>query len=210
MHETFKRFNHEIFNDKLKCPQFELANARTFLGKFKAKKSNPAGRNKDIAIVLSVAFNVDEKLLEDVLIHEMIHYEIFHDKIKDTSAHGDAFQARMNQINKDFGRNISTAHKINEINGVCNKPRQERNPVCVVAVITFTDGKVGFKVLPPTRLSIQKYNNGLKKAINIAKTEYYITAHEAFAPYPRSAAMKYFLIDDKIKAALKSAKKING
>ena len=57
---------------------------------------------------------MDERLLEDTIIHEMIHYHILSNQLQDTSAHGKLFRKMMDDINARFGRNVTISHKPTE------------------------------------------------------------------------------------------------
>ena len=46
--------------------------------------------------------NFDEKFIDSVLVHEMIHQYIFQNNIKDTRAHGPVFKKFMTHINREF------------------------------------------------------------------------------------------------------------
>lgn len=51
-------------------------------------------------------YDLPEREYQNVLLHEMIHYYIAYQRIKDTSAHGQVFRAMMNELNSRHGWNI--------------------------------------------------------------------------------------------------------
>lgn len=59
----------------------------------------------------SASFDLDEKVWEDTIIHEMIHYYLAYTGQNDKTAHGRNFRAIMNDINSRFGRNITISYK---------------------------------------------------------------------------------------------------
>ena len=59
----------------------------------------------DFSLNFSKLYEMDKQKLEDVVIHEMIHYYIHYHQIQDSSAHGAVFRKMMNDINTRFQRN---------------------------------------------------------------------------------------------------------
>ncbi|MDE7096898.1 MAG: SprT-like domain-containing protein, partial [Muribaculaceae bacterium] len=89
----FGKFNHEMFDDELPVPAMRISSARSFVGQFKTEKTiGFMGRTKaSYCLTLSNRYELEERVLEDVLIHEMIHFLISFRKIRDTSSHGKKF-----------------------------------------------------------------------------------------------------------------------
>ena len=80
---------------------FRLSNARTFLGqlRYSRKRSFWGGwKYGNFQFVISAGKEMDERLLEDTIIHEMIHYHILSNQLQDTSAHGKLFRKMMDDI----------------------------------------------------------------------------------------------------------------
>ena len=113
--EAFGKFNAEIFGGVLPVPHFQLSRARSFLGKLRYKVTPRAlGRKpvySDYTLIISTLYDLPQTELEDVVIHEMIHYLLMIRGIEDSSAHGPQFRSYMNAINERFGRNITISHK---------------------------------------------------------------------------------------------------
>ena len=139
LEKGFDRFNHEIFNDELPVPTMRISSARSFVGQFKTER--PVGfsirRKVSYCLTLSNRYELEERILEDVLIHEMIHFLISIRKIHDTSSHGKNFRMLMNEINRRYGRNITVSHK-------CSKEQLESDREkthSIVCLCTMTDGR---------------------------------------------------------------------
>ena len=168
LRESFNRFNSEIFGNNLPVPIFKISNARTFLGKFQHKKQPYSkGILNEFIIILSNAFDVPQEVLEDTIIHEMVHYEIAFLSIKDTSAHGNAFLSRMNEINVKYGRNLAVSQSIGKIGGVCLKPKAQRSPESMVAVLELKTDETFFKVMPLTITGFHSFCDKIERVPSV-------------------------------------------
>ena len=110
----FDEFNKLIFSGELPKIPILLGSATRVIGSFTYRvHKNFWGKKaySDLKLRFSTKFDLPENELQDVIIHEMIHYYIHFKNLKDRSAHGPLFKNLMNQINKNFGRNISIRHK---------------------------------------------------------------------------------------------------
>lgn len=114
--ECFERFNGQIFAGELPNIPIVLSRAKTFLGKVEYKSVRGFfGRilsNSDFRMKISTTYDLPEDVLEDVVLHEMIHYYIALKKIKDKSAHGPKFREMMKRINAEYGRHITISHRL--------------------------------------------------------------------------------------------------
>lgn len=206
LRDTFNRFNREIFGNGLPVPTFKVTNARTFLGKFQHKKyPYSKGILNEFIITLSNAFDVPQDVLEDTIIHEMIHYEIAFNKVKDNSAHGDVFLNRMDEINSKYGRHLSVSHKIEETGGVCLKPKAQRSPECMVAVLEMKTGETYFKVIPLTINSFHSFCDKIDRAESVKSVSFYGTFNEYFLKYPRSTSLKVYKMTDEVTKELEKS-----
>ena len=112
--EKFDEFNKLIFGGELPRIPIVLGSATRVVGAFSCKvRRNFWGKKEysDLKLRFSKKFDLPENELEDVIIHEMIHYYIHFKNLKDKSAHGPLFKNLMNQINKNFGRKISIRYR---------------------------------------------------------------------------------------------------
>lgn len=112
--EKFDAFNKLIFGGELPRIPIVLGSATRVVGAFSYKaRRNFWGKKEyfDLKLRFSKKFDLPENELEDVIIHEMIHYYIHFKNLKDKSAHGPLFKNLMNQINKTFGRKISIRYR---------------------------------------------------------------------------------------------------
>ena len=192
----FDEFNKLIFGGELPRIPIVLGSATRVVGAFSCKvRRNFWGKKEyfDLKLRFSKKFDLPENELEDVIIHEMIHYYIHFKNLKDKSAHGPLFKNLMNQINKTFGRKISIRHK-----GAVKTNEQitdEKPRYRVVAVVTMKDGKTGIKVLPRIKEKVRHYYNAVSTSPTVSKIELYITINPFFGQYPCSSALRIHYID---------------
>lgn len=206
LRESFNRFNSEIFGNNLPVPIFKISNARTFLGKFQHKKQPYSkGILNEFIIILSNAFDVPQEVLEDTIIHEMVHYEIAVLSIKDTSAHGSAFLGRMNEINAKYGRNLVVSQSIGKTGGVCLKPKAQRSPESMVAVLELKTDETFFKVMPLTMTGFHSFCDKIERVPSVKSVSFYGTFSEHFRKYPRSTSLKVYKMTDEVAKELEKA-----
>ena len=194
--QKFNEFNRQMFGGKLPPIPIEMSDAKTFLGKcvFKQRR-NSSGKLEyyDFKLRINTRADLPEQEVEDTLIHEMIHYYIHFNGIKDTSTHGKVFRQMMNDINQRFGRNITITHK--------STPEQKqqlagsRKRWHVVAVVRFHDGRSGIKVIPRIRQRIVGYRNGVLMSREIKSVDFFITNDPYFNAFPSSSALKVHILD---------------
>ena len=114
--EKYRAFNKEVFGGELPAVRLELSRARSFLGALVSKRRRTwlfgPIEHYDYRLRISTRFDLPETTLEDILLHEMIHYYIAVKNIRDTSAHGHAFRDLMKQINREYGRHISITYRV--------------------------------------------------------------------------------------------------
>lgn len=194
--KKFGEFNHLIFDDRLPLLPIQLSNAKSFLGMLVYKKRRkPFGRVEkyDFRLRISTRMDMPEAEVEDTIIHEMIHYYIDFNGIKDTSAHGQVFRQMMSDINTRFGRHITITHK--------STPEQRKQLVDtrkrwhVVAVVKFHDGRTGIKILPRIRQRIITYRNLILTSKEIKDVELYMSNDPYFNAYPVSSALKVHIAE---------------
>ena len=115
LEKRFETFNDTIFDGALAPIPLKLSRAVRSLGACTYKKRRRLfGKMKysDFSIRISTKFDLPENELEDILLHEMIHYEILSNQQQDTSAHGKLFRSRMKEINERYGRHIRISYRL--------------------------------------------------------------------------------------------------
>lgn len=191
--DAFSKFNSMCFEGKLPPVRIKLTNARTFLGKvtYSGRRDffGRVVRYENYCLRISTAFDLPENELEDVVIHEMIHYYIALNRIKDTSAHGQVFRNMMEKINSDYGRNVMVRHHGAQ---TFLSPVKGRNRVNLLCVSHLRDGNWGVTSCAATR--VLEMNRKLPRYYSLSSMEWYSSADPFFNSYPRSIKPRIYKI----------------
>ena len=114
----FDEYNARFFAGSLPPIPIKLSNARTFLGKvtFTRHRSWLFGpvRNENFVLRINTRLDLPEELIRDTILHEMIHYYIAVNHLRDTSAHGRLFRREMARINADGDRHITISYRLSK------------------------------------------------------------------------------------------------
>lgn len=208
--KKFAEFNRQMFGGSLPIPEFKLSNAKTFLGRCECKtRRKLSGRIEryDFRIKISTRGDRPENVVDDTLIHEMIHYYIGYNQLVDTSAHGKLFRSIMDKINSRFGRNITVRYK--DEDGQSGRMDDGPRRWHVVAVVRFNDGREGIKVLPRIVQRIVNYYNKVNSVSDVADIRLFMTNNPFFNRFPNSSALKvHFVSSEEIERNLLGAERM--
>ena len=191
----FDEFNALMFGGKLPKIPVALSHAASYVGLCTYKtRRRLLGKPEpyDFKLRISTRFDLPEQEVEDTIIHEMIHYYIRLNGIKDTSAHGKAFRQMMTDINRTHGRHITVSHRTTKEQreaAVSSRPRPR-----VAAIVSFKDGRQGLKLLPVDDRKITAYHRALMRSGRVSSIEYYNTSDPWFNRYPTSAAFNVLFV----------------
>ena len=214
----FDEFNERFFSGSLPPIPIRLSHAKGFLGKvtftrkpvstlfsFHPFTIHPFAQyaNTDFVLHINVRIDLPEQVVEDTILHEMIHYYIAVNQWEDTSVHGQLFRREMTRINREGNCHISISHRLTATEQAQAHIHKGR----VVAIVTFADGKKGIKVVPKQIRHILAWDKRARQTFSrssmtnnhspITDIEWYYTDDEYFAKYPSSTALRIYLIDDK-------------
>ena len=208
--QKFEEFNRQMFGGRLPKIPVELSDAKTFLGQCVCKKRRrPFGQTElyDFRLRINARVDLPEQEVEDTIIHEMIHYYIGYNRLKDASAHGPLFLGIMNEINRKFGRHLTVSHR--STSEQREQLQDKRSHYHVIAVVSFHDGRTGIKVLPRVLRSILYYYNNVLANRDIASIQLYMSNNIYFNRYPNSSALKVHFMDvSEIDKQLEGAEKM--
>lgn len=204
----FAYYNDLIWRGRLPLPRLELSHARSYIGQLSwRKETRPwAVREGDYRIRLSTAFDIPEAELDDVLIHEMIHYDIALSRIRDTSPHGRVFTAAMDDINRRFGRHVSVSRRdLKPL--VPPAPRSQRTPrQHAVAILSLSDGRRGLKVLPLNPRRIADYRKAAQRSPDVERVEIVTCKSQWLEQFPVSSAFRMHIVSrEQIEQQLREA-----
>ena len=112
----FDAYNTRFFNGSLPPIPIKLSHARTFLGKVTFVKHRTwlfgPVRHENFVLRINARIDLPESLVQDTILHEMIHYYIAVNHLRDTSTHGRLFRQEMKRINAAGNRHITISYKL--------------------------------------------------------------------------------------------------
>ena len=112
----FDEYNVLFFNGTLPPIPIKLSNARTFLGKvtFVKRRKWLFGEwvYSNFKLRINTRFDLPEELIQDTILHEMIHYYIAVNHLRDTSTNGQLFRREMKRINEQGNRHITISYRL--------------------------------------------------------------------------------------------------
>lgn len=188
----FREFNELIFNSTLPPLPVRLSKARTFLGqlRYRRKRKFFGGWKYDsFQLVISNRRDMDESLLEDTIIHEMIHYSILSNQLQDTSAHGKIFRGMMHDINARYGRNISISHTPTAE----EKEKDIEKRKHFICISHFTDGRMGITLAAKSRLFLLW--DAMSCIPQVEQCQWYLSTDPFFNRFRRSITPKVYRVD---------------
>lgn len=191
LRERFARFNTLIFGGRLPEPAITLCQVSSFVAQHKAQVRVLEDGRRELyghQLRFSTSFDLPERELEDTLIHEMIHYFLAYHGLQDRSPHGPLFKAMMASVNENHGRNIGISRRTSR--GEMDEARAARKKWHVVAILHFSSGELGVKVLPRVIPRIVEYHRGISSAANISKVNLYLTNDPFFNRFPTSTGRR--------------------
>ena len=188
--ERFAYFNGLCFEGKLPDIKLRLSSSLRTLGALRYKKSIFGQvKREDIVLSISNRLDLDQQVIEDTIIHEMIHLYILWSHIKDTSAHGVQFRRIMNHINLKHGRSITISHR-----GNAEEKNTDRIHKLRIVIISHLDsGGVGVTVCSP-RYTLAIHSVFMKWRM-VRNLEIISTYDPVFAHYPSSRTPKIYHIE---------------
>lgn len=185
--EMFDRFNALCFEGSLPPVRIGLSRSRRTLGQFRHRA---AGGARECDILISVCYDLPAEEIEDVLIHEMIHYAIWHRRIPDRSAHGPVFRRMMEEINTRHGRRLSISHR--------SSPEERRTDTArranYLCVTRWHDGRIGLTACAST--CIFSIRRAFLNDPRVESVEWRWSTDPWFNRFPRSRTARACIITD--------------
>ena len=180
LRQAFEHYNNLIFDGKLPVPKLKWSRAKTRLGQMACKRKMSWGRTKfyDFSISVSNYYKLTTEQIDDVLIHEMIHYTIAYTGLKDTSPHGIVFRGMMDKINRTFDRHITISMRTRNL-----QPRiAQQTKNFLILAIEMKDGKYFLSSVNPS--FARKLSLSLARMHEIAHYAWYQSQDEYFHNMP--------------------------
>lgn len=109
MVNTFWECNSKYFNHSLPTPIFKTFNRVDSIAKFECykNKNNSKKPIREQIIFMSDCFDYPQKNFIEIMVHEMIHYYIAWNRIKDNNPHGKEFMKIANELKEKYDLNIT-------------------------------------------------------------------------------------------------------
>lgn len=197
--ERFLHFNSQMFGGKLPMPTIELVDAGTFMGQFVADRQHTAFRLR-----INSRVDLPTQTLDDVIIHEMIHYFIAYNGLVDTTPHGAIFRSIMESINANYGRKVAVSTPASR-----QQVASKKSTWHVIAAVEMADGSLGVKVLPRVAQKVMAFEQTLKRAANVKAVSLFLHNNPFFNRFPTSVALRVHPIDRELfQANIDGAKTI--
>ncbi|MGN0201476.1 MAG: SprT-like domain-containing protein [Candidatus Cryptobacteroides sp.] len=192
--ERFDHFNSLCFLSALKPVRIELMRSRTQLGQLRYRRHRKVfggWRYSDFTLRISSALDMDEALLEDTILHEMIHYCILSSQKQDSSAHGVLFRQMMDELNTSFGRHITISHRKTEAEKDADLRRREH----IVCVTRLQPDRLFVTVC--ARTACRSIRKALSSLDGIVEQKWYSSTDPYFNRYPHSRTPKLYAVKDR-------------
>lgn len=204
--QKFAEYNDLCFEGKLPPLPFKLSDARTFLGQITCMRDkNPDGTWHYSGFVFRINTKIDlaEDVVEDTIIHEMIHYYIMSNQMQDTGPHGELFIQKMKEINMKYNRNISVAHKATkEEHDSDTEVRQH-----LICAVRLRNGQRGVTITTKSRL-FQMWDQ-MATMPGVDELKWVVSTDPYFNRFPRCTTPKFFRIpQSELEEHLKDAREL--
>ena len=199
LEERFDTFNRMCFEGALPQIPIKLSNARSFVGRLQYRPVRDwlgrIVRREDFVLRISQRFDLPEAEIEDTLIHEMIHYWIALEGLRDTSTHGELFRAKMKEINGRHGRHLTISHR--------STPEELDRDTSIrshhVCVSRLADGRTAVTVAAST--CVPRIRRMLRWSPTVRSGVWFVSQDPWFNRFPRCRTAKLFPVDpDELKA----------
>lgn len=199
----FDEYNELCFEGKLKPLPFKLSNAKSFFGAvFFQREKNPDGTWHYYGFVfkISTVMDLPEDVVEDTILHEMIHYYIMSNQMQDTGPHGKLFIAKMKEINVKFNRNLSVTHQTTKVEQDSDKRVQQH----LICVSRLKNGRRGVTIATKSRLL--ELWDAMPNIPNMAELKWVISTDPYFNRFPKATKPGiYFVPSEELEEHLKDA-----
>ena len=195
LRQWFVKFNTAYFADTLPVPALALSKARTRLGTMSCQcRHTVFGRRySGFTIRVSTWYDCTEREYQTVLLHEMIHYYITYNGIRDTSAHGREFRRIMHWLNTEHGWNITISSKLR---GMTPGGPQQRQEAMLVLAMVMRNGERYLSVVNPRHaLHIDRTAQSVAE---IVQHRWYMTHDTYFSTFPKVRSLRARRVTEEV------------
>ena len=187
--DTFAKYNDLAFGGSLPEPPFFLVASKTFGRTCGWERRMPDGSSvRGASIKISLRYVMPEEEYIDTIVHEMIHYYIWMNRLQDDGSHGHLFLSMMNDISRKCGIRISVAGEITE-----EMLLQEPARLRYICVAVFENGQVAMSVVPRGKL-FQLWD-AFDSVKEISSVTWYASSDPFFGQFPTTVSPRLLGID---------------
>lgn len=203
LEESYRKFNQECFAWTLPVVPLHISRSRRMLGCLRFVRGRCGGHEtyRDFSIHISNRLDMPRNVVEDTLIHEMIHLYIVYNGLKDSSAHGPVFRAMMAEINRRHGRNVTVTHMSSAEENASDEARRAH----YMCLTTFRTGEKLLTLCARTR--IFEFHRRLGMMEEVEAVEWFYSSSPLFNRFPRSRTLKFYRIPEDLIPEIESARK---
>lgn len=200
--KRFEYYNSLCFDGKLSMPHIGLNNRYCSAGIMhcvSVADEDGKRHNERFEIELSIRLNLQEEDIDSIIVHEMIHYYIAYNNLKDDSPHGHLFRSIMDEINEKYGMKIETF--FNPSDEILLKSFSKTR---LISVSQLKDGRTGLAVVLKKK-AFQIWD-AFVASDDVEQTKWYLSNCAIFDKYPLTAnPTLYFVNADVVEHYLTGA-----
>jgi hypothetical protein len=188
--QKFDEFNKLMFRGRLPKLPFKISDSRTFLGQikfFQEKNDDGTWYYSGFTFHVSNKTDLPQDVVDDVIIHEMIHYYILYNQMQDNAPHGDLFIQKMEEINNQFDRHITVTHKGTKEEADTDTEKR-RHLICISR---WKDGDRCITVSTDNPRIMLRIWDEIEQNDEIEEYKWVFTTNPFFNRYPRSQSAKF-------------------
>ena len=202
LRQKFNEYNVKFFAGELREIPIEIRNLGRKLGHFAVTYHRNFFHKSvgAIKIGLSDRYDLEQDVVEDVLLHEMIHYYLWTKNIADNRVHGENFRKIMMRINREGGRHITVTHNTTTEEAQSDRSVKDH----YICVIYIRNREPMFYHSPRTRI-FEAHRTLSTQVRNLIGIQWYWTRDKWFNRYPFPRTLKCFELTEEDNAHLRSA-----
>lgn len=189
---VFECYNRLCFDGRLPMLPLRLTDSLSHLGAFVHPTVWPDDRPRgagECHLRISRRLDRSQEELVDTIVHEMIHYYIWYNRISDTAPHGTVFRTMMNSLNKSHGLNM-TVRKRMEAAELDTDTRQRPHLICITH---WADGRRLITVCAQKKLF--EIHDAFAACDRVLSMEWWWSADPWFNRFGSARTAKAMLID---------------
>lgn len=189
--ERFDYYNQLCFDGSLERPIIKLSLRSTGLGVTQQRIERDANGNetgRDALIEISVRHDLPEVEYIDTLVHEMIHYYIFMNKLQDNAAHGKLFMAKAQEITRKYGIKVTVNYELTDEEQV--NARGRNRWVCVAH-----DDAGNTLMAVVARGKVFELWDAFEQAPDLHDVRWWLSNREIFGTFPLVVSPQLYSVD---------------